>query len=386
MGTARGKSSKKSFSKKKKKSYSEVDFPLVAVTVALVLFGLLMVYSASSYENIVTGQQSYSDFIRQGFFAFIGLFIMVFFMTNIDYHRMTLPKTKVLLVVVLALNVAVILFDPVKGARRWLRFGGMSLQPSELAKFTMVLLAANLLKRMEFLTAKKKWLQTFKVFVVMGIFAGIIVVLQKNLSIGAITVLTSLTLMFLSGATFLQMTTYVLIGVSALGVLLWIEPYRVTRFLNFGDPFATAQEAGHQLVQSLFALTSGGVYGRGLGMSRLKAFWLPEAQNDFIFAVVVEELGLLGGLFLMILLFILIFRGFRIAMEAKDSFGRLLAMGITMIFVLQSFINIAVVIGAFPVTGVTLPFISAGGTSLVVNLIAVGVLLNISRQSRRNKY
>jgi len=386
MGTARGKSSKKSFSKKKKKSYSEVDFPLVAVTVALVLFGLLMVYSASSYENIVTGQQSYSDFIRQGFFAFIGLFIMVFFMTNIDYHRMTLPKTKVLLVVVLALNVAVILFDPVKGARRWLRFGGMSLQPSELAKFTMVLLAANLLKRMEFLTAKKKWLQTFKVFVVMGIFAGIIVVLQKNLSIGAITVLTSLTLMFLSGATFLQMTTYVLIGVSALGVLLWIEPYRVTRFLNFGDPFATAQGAGHQLVQSLFALTSGGVYGRGLGMSRLKAFWLPEAQNDFIFAVVVEELGLLGGLFLMILLFILIFRGFRIAMEAKDSFGRLLAMGITMIFVLQSFINIAVVIGAFPVTGVTLPFISAGGTSLVVNLIAVGVLLNISRQSRRNKY
>ncbi|HBT18929.1 MAG TPA: stage V sporulation protein E [Clostridiaceae bacterium] len=386
MGTARGKSSKKSFSKKKKKSYSEVDFPLVAVTVALVLFGLLMVYSASSYENIVTGQQSYSDFIRQGFFAFIGLFIMVFFMTNIDYHRMTLPKTKVLLVVVLALNVAVILFDPVKGARRWLRFGGMSLQPSELAKFTMVLLAANLLKRMEFLTAKKKWLQTFKVFVVMGIFAGIIVVLQKNLSIGAITVLTSLTMMFLSGATFLQMTTYVLIGVSALGVLLWIEPYRVTRFLNFGDPFATAQGAGHQLVQSLFALTSGGVYGRGLGMSRLKAFWLPEAQNDFIFAVVVEELGLLGGLFLMILLFILIFRGFRIAMEAKDSFGRLLAMGITMIFVLQSFINIAVVIGAFPVTGVTLPFISAGGTSLVVNLIAVGVLLNISRQSRRTKY
>lgn len=386
MGTARGKSSKKSFSKKKKKSYSEVDFPLVAVTVALVLFGLLMVYSASSYENILTGQQSYSDFIRQGFFAFIGLFIMVFFMTNIDYHRMTLPKTKVLLVVVLALNVAVILFDPVKGARRWLRFGGMSLQPSELAKFTMVLLAANLLKRMEFLTAKKKWLQTFKVFVVMGIFAGIIVVLQKNLSIGAITVLTSLTLMFLSGATFLQMTTYVLIGVSALGVLLWIEPYRVTRFLNFGDPFATAQGAGHQLVQSLFALTSGGVYGRGLGMSRLKAFWLPEAQNDFIFAVVVEELGLLGGLFLMILLFILIFRGFRIAMEAKDSFGRLLAMGITMIFVLQSFINIAVVIGAFPVTGVTLPFISAGGTSLVVNLIAVGVLLNISRQSRRTKY
>lgn len=386
MGTARGKNPKKSFSKKKKKSYSEVDFPLVAVTVALVLFGLLMVFSASSYENIVTGQQSYSDFSRQGFFAALGLFIMIFIMTNIDYHVMTLPRTKVILVLVLALNVAVILFDPVKGARRWLRFGGLSLQPSELAKFTMVLLAANLLKRMEFLSTRKKWLQTAKVFVVMGIFAGIIVVLQKNLSIGAITVLTSLTMMFLSGATFLQMSTYVLIGVSALGVLLWIEPYRVTRFLNFGDPFATAQEAGHQLVQSLFALTSGGIYGRGLGMSRLKAFWLPEAQNDFIFAVVVEELGLLGGLFLMVLLFLLIFRGFRIAMEAKDPFGRLLAMGITMIFVLQSSINIAVVIGAFPVTGVTLPFISAGGTSLVVNLIAVGVLLNISRQSRRARY
>lgn len=369
-------------SKKKVKKYKEVDFTLLAVTVALVLFGLLMVYSASSYENIVRGRESYSDVIRQGVFAAAGLFIMVFVVANFDYHFMTMSRTKLLLILVLVLNVAVILFEPVKGARRWLRFGSLSLQPSELAKFTMVLYAANTLKRLDILKGKKKWKPTIRVFLMMIVFAGVVVILQSNLSIGAIIVITSLILIFLAGGTFLQLFTYVSIGISGLGILLWIEPYRMARLLNFGDPFKEAQGAGHQLVQSLYALTSGGVFGQGIGMSRLKAFWLPEAQNDFIFAVIVEELGLIGGLFLMLLLLILIYRGIRISIEAKDQFGRLLAVGITAIFALQSFINIAVVIGAFPVTGVTLPFISAGGTSLVVNLVAVGVLLNISRQSK----
>lgn len=372
----------KKYPSRKPRKYKEVDFTLLAVTVSLVLFGLLMVYSASSYENIVKGRESYNDVIRQGAFALLGLFIMIFIMSNFDYHFMTVPRTKLLVFVVLILNIAVILFEPVKGASRWLRFGGLSLQPSELAKFTMVLYAANALKRMDILKGKHKWKPTIRVFLMMAVFAGIVVVLQSNLSIGAIIVITSLILIFLSGGTFLQLTTYISIGVGALGIMLWIEPYRVARLLNFGDPFKEAQGAGHQLVQSLYALTSGGFFGQGIGMSRLKAFWLPEAQNDFIFAVIVEELGLIGGLLLMILLMILIYRGIRISIEAKDHFGRLLAIGITAIFALQSFINIAVVIGAFPVTGVTLPFISAGGTSLVVNLVAVGVLLNISRQSK----
>lgn len=373
--------SKRKSLRRKKAKYKEVDFTLLAVTIALVFFGLLMVYSASSYENVAKGLAAYRDVLRQGFFAGIGLFIMIFIISNFDYHKYSMQFTKWIAVVVLALNLAVILFDPTKGATRWIRFGGLSLQPSELAKYTMVLYAANMLKRLE--TYKKKpWKPSGKVFAVAGTFAGVIILIQSNLSIGAILVMTSLIMIFLSGATFMQTGFYILLSFAALAGAMIKEPYRMARFLNFGDPFADAQGAGHQLVQSLYALTSGGIFGRGIGMSRMKAFWLPEAQNDFIFAVIVEELGLMGGLVLILMILLLIGRGIKIALNAKDNFGRLLAVGITAVFALQSLVNIAVVIGAFPVTGVTLPFISAGGTSLVVNLAAVGVLLNISRQAK----
>lgn len=367
---------------KYKVKYKEVDFVLLAVTLALVLFGLLMVFSASSYENVVKGFAAYKDVIRQGFFALIGMFIMIFVVSNFNYHRYTMQFTKLIVFVVLILNVAVILFDPTKGASRWIRMGPLSLQPSELAKFAMVLYAANALKRVE-INKRVSWKPSRRVFLMAGVFAGIIIVLQSNLSIGAILMLTSLIMIFLSGVPYIQIFTYIGMGVSMLAVAMIKEPYRMRRFLNFGNPFVDAQGDGHQLVQSLYALTSGGIFGRGIGMSRMKAFWLPEAQNDFIFAVVVEELGLLGGLFLIGMIMTLIWRGIRIALNAEDNFGKLLAIGITAIFALQSLINIAVVIGAFPVTGVTLPFISAGGTSLVVNLAAVGVLMNISRQSRK---
>ena len=379
------KSKKNVKSKKRSKykvKYKEVDFILLAVTLALVLFGLLMVFSASSYENVVKGFAAYKDVIRQGFFALVGLFIMIFVVSNFNYHRYTMQFTKLIVFVVLILNVAVILFDPTKGASRWIRIGPLSLQPSELAKFAMVLYAANALKRVG-VNKRISWKPSRRVFLMAGVFAGIIIVLQSNLSIGAILMMTSLIMIFLAGVPFAQIFTYIGIGVSMLALAMIKEPYRMRRFLNFGDPFVDAQGDGHQLVQSLYALTSGGVFGRGIGMSRLKAFWLPEAQNDFIFAVVVEELGLLGGLFLIAMIMTLIWRGIRIALSAEDNFGKLLAIGITAIFALQSLINIAVVIGAFPVTGVTLPFISAGGTSLVVNLAAVGVLMNISRQSRK---
>ena len=375
--------SKKKSHRRKKAKYREVDFPLLAVTFALVFFGLLMVYSASSYENVAKGFAAYRDVMRQGLFAGLGLFIMIFIRSNFDYHRYSMQFTKLIVFGILILNLTVILFDPTKGATRWIRFGGLSLQPSELAKYAMVLYAANVLKRLETYRVKP-WKPSAKVFMLAGAFAGVIILIQSNLSIGAILVMTSLILIFLSGATLVQTGTYILISFGALALAMIKEPYRMARFMNFGDPFADAQGAGHQLVQSLYALTSGGIFGRGIGMSRLKAFWLPEAQNDFIFAVIVEELGLIGGMILILMILLLIWRGIRIALNARDNFGRLLAIGISAVFALQSLINIAVVIGAFPVTGVTLPFISAGGTSLIVNLAAVGVLLNISRQSKES--
>lgn len=363
-----------------KKKVREADFVLLSLTLILVLFGLLMVFSASSYENVTKGFSVYSNVVRQGVFAFLGLFLMIFVVSNIDYHKYTFSFTKLFLLITLVLNVAVILFDPTKGATRWIKVSGLSLQPSELAKFMLVLYSAHSLKRMG-MRNRRPGKPVFKVFFISGIFSLIIIILQSNLSVGAIVFLTALFMVYLSGAKLWHVLIPVFVGMAGLGFAIYMEPYRMERLLNFTDPFKTAQGSGHQLVQSLFALTSGGIFGRGIGMSRMKAFWLPEAHNDFIFAVVVEELGLIGGLILMLLMVFLVLRGIKIAMEAKDNFGRLLAIGITAVFALQSLINMAVVIGAFPVTGVPLPFISAGGTSLLVNLCAVGILLNISKQS-----
>lgn len=363
-----------------KKKVREADFVLLSLTLILVLFGLLMVFSASSYENVTRGFSVYSNVVRQGVFALLGLFLMIFVVSNIDYHKYTFSFTKLFLLITLVLNVAVILFDPTKGATRWIKVAGLSLQPSELAKFMLVLYAAHSLKRMG-IRNRRPGKPVFKVFFISGIFSLIIIILQSNLSVGAIVFLTALFMVYLSGAKLWHILIPIVLGAAGLGLAIIKEPYRMERLLNFTDPFKTAQGSGHQLVQSLFALTSGGVFGRGIGMSRMKAFWLPEAHNDFIFAVVVEELGLIGGLVLMLLMVFLVLRGIKIAMEAKDKFGRLLAIGITAVFALQSLINMAVVIGAFPVTGVPLPFISAGGTSLLVNLCAVGILLNISKQS-----
>lgn len=388
MVEARAKTKKKpliSYRKRlKQKSYKEADFALLSVTIVLVLFGLLMVYSASSYENVTKGLAANKDVLRQGFFAILGLGFMILIVSNIDYHLYSKQITNLLLFVTIFLNLAVILFEESNGASRWIKLGGLSFQPSELAKFVMVLYAANALKRME--TFKRKsWRPVLKVFAVTGILSGIIIVLQSNLSIGAIVAIIALMLIFLSGASFIQWFLPVLIGGGSLIMALLLKPYRLQRLLSFSKPFEDAQGSGHQLVQSLYALTSGGVFGRGIGMSRLKALWLPEANNDFIFAVIVEELGFIGGIVLILLILVLISRGIKIALHAKDNFGRLLATGITGVLALQSLINIAVVIGAFPVTGVTLPFISAGGTSLFVNLTAVGVLMNISKQKPKAK-
>jgi len=256
--------------------------------------------------------------------------------------------------------------------------------PSEIAKYAVVLYLANLLKNADD-KRRSPGMQVIRAFVAAGLISGIIVTIQSNLSIGAIIGLTAATMVILSGYTLWKTLVPAVLGIGALAAGMLLVPYRMRRFTSFLDPFADPTGDGHQLVQSLFALASGGLFGRGLSMSRLKAYWIPEAHNDFIFAVVAEELGLIGALVLLALIVVLIYRGIRIALNAKDRLGFLIASGITVVLALQSMINIAVVIGAFPVTGVTLPFISAGGTSLILNLTAAGILLNISRHGKAMK-
>lgn len=389
MKSAQNKSKQKYSSQRKKtkreKNYSlvEADFTLIATTIALVIIGLLMVYSATSYENVALGKSPYKDVIKQGFFALTGIFLMIFVISNIDYHKYTRQLSTIFLIATIGLNLLVLRYDPIKNARRWIHLPLFSFQPSEIAKFMLVVFNANILKRM-YMYRKKPWAPVVKVFLTTGILAGIIVIIQSNLSVGAIIGLTSMIMIFLSGASYLQSFVPIILGGAAFSIAILKKPYRLIRVTSFLKPFDDPRGSGHQLVQSLYALSSGGIFGRGLAMSRLKAFWLPEAHNDFIFAVIVEELGFLGGMLVIVLLISLVYKGMKISINARDSFGRLLAAGITAVFAFQSLINIAVVIGAFPVTGVTLPFISAGGTSLIVNLAAVGVLLNISRQKPKD--
>lgn len=358
----------------------ETDFFLIATVFALVVFGLLMVYSASSYRNITNGADAYGDFLRQGIFAALGIIVM-FVVSTIDYHKYTKSRTFWALMGTAFLCVLVLAFPARNNAHRWIILPFISFQPSEIAKFAIVLYLANLLKHVEN-PRKRAFPLVMTTFLFTAFIAGIIVVIQSNLSVGAIIFLAAISMVFVSGANLWFVGVPALLGGAGLTAAMVFVPYRMKRFTGFLEPFADPTGNTHQLVQSLYALASGGIFGRGLSMSRLKAFWLPEAHNDFIFAVVCEELGLIGGLALVILLVLLIFRGVRIAYLAKDSLGCLMATGITAVLTFQSVINIAVVIGAFPVTGVTLPFISAGGTSLMVNLLAVGILLNISRQTK----
>jgi cell division protein FtsW len=358
----------------------ETDFFLIATVFALVMFGLLMVYSASSYRNITNGADAYGDFLRQGIFAAAGIVVM-FFVSTIDYHKYTRSRTFWALIFTIFLCVLVLAFPSRNNANRWIILPFISFQPSEIAKYAIVLYFANLLRHVG--NPRKK--STPLIFTGLGfvaLLAFIIIEVQSNLSVGAIIFLAAMSMVFVSGANLWFVGVPALLGSAGLAAAMVFTPYRMRRFTGFLEPFADPTGSTHQLVQSLYALASGGIFGRGLSMSRLKAFWLPEAHNDFIFAVVCEELGLLGGLVLILLLALLIYRGVRIAYLAKDPLGCLMATGITAVLTFQSVINIAVVIGAFPVTGVTLPFISAGGTSLMLNLLAVGVLLNISRQTK----
>ncbi|WP_297634172.1 stage V sporulation protein E [uncultured Clostridium sp.] len=366
----------------KKRELGQVDVWLFAIVVTLLSIGVVMVYSASSYHSMFTDNDSAALFKKQALFAVIGIIAMVMLM-RVDYHKYNNKKIMYgLYIVTIILLLAVFLFPSSKGAQRWIKLPGISFQPSELGKYTVVLFLAYMLNRMG------KKIKDFKQGVLPClIFAGVIaaiILAQRNLSIASITMMVAFGMIFISGARVKHMFGYIvppLFGLASLAILL--APYRMARLLNFMDPWKDPAGNGYQLIQSLYALGSGGITGLGLGESRQKTMYMPEPHNDFIFSIVGEELGYIGCLVIMLLFVALVWRGIKIAMEARDSYGALIAIGITAILGIQCLINIAVVTGSMPVTGVPLPFISYGGSSLVINLAAVGILLNISRQKKR---
>lgn len=359
----------------------KVDFMLFAIIMFLVAIGVVMVFSASSYS--VGHNPKINDYMyylkRQLLWSTIGVMFM-FFMMGVDYHRVK-RYTKIIMIITVGLLLVVFAFPPINGARRWINLGFASFQPSEIAKYTVVLYMAKSMDR------KGENIKTFvygiiPYMVVSGFYAGL-VLLEKNLSIASVIMIVTIIMLFVAGAKNSHLFGIVIPLLTTAGVVFTVsEPYRYKRLMSFLNPWADPKNTGYQLIQSLLALGSGGIWGMGLGQSRQKCYFIPEPHTDFIFSIMGEELGMVGCLFLIAVFIVFIWRGIRIAARAKDTYGTLLSIGITSVIAIQAIINIAVVTGSMPVTGVPLPFISYGGSSLVFNLGAMGVLLNISRQIR----
>lgn len=362
--------------KKLQNKMGNIDFLLFCVIMLLVAIGVIMVYSASSYFAFYKYEDSMYFLKRQGSWAIIGIFAM-FVTINIDYHNYK-RYTKLLMIITIILLIVVLLCPERNGARRWIPLGPASLQPSEIAKYFVVLYLAKSIE------LKGEKIKTFSYGVIPyllvgGFFAGLVYA-EKNLSIATVIMAVTFFMLFVGGAKFHHLVTVVLPVIVAGAAAILLVPFRRARFFSYRNPWVDPQKTGYQLIQSFLALGSGGIWGVGLGQSRQKCYYIPEPHNDFIFAVIGEELGLIGCAFIILLFVLFIWRGVVTAVRAKDTFGTLLATGITSVIAVQALINIAVVTGSIPVTGVPLPFISYGGSSLLVNMTAMGILLNISRQ------
>lgn len=353
---------------------------LIFISIVILLgIGIVMICSASSIRSLLEYQDSFFYLRKQVSWAFLGMGFL-FLLIRVDYHYyQRFSKALILMTILLLILVLFPGLGVVRGgSRRWLGFGGFLFQPSELAKISLVIYLAY------YLSHKKERIHTFlgvlPPLLIASFMAGLII---REPDLGtAITIMgTALLILFASGVRISHLFFVVVSSLPILTYFILSHDYRRSRLFSFLNPWADPLDTGFQVIQSLFALGSGGFFGLGLGMSRQKFFYLPEPGTDFIFAVLGEELGLIGTTIILFLFFLFAWRGLRVALGAPDLFGSLLALGITSMIVLQAIINIGVVTGSMPVTGITLPFISYGGSSLLIMLCGVGILLNISTYS-----
>ena len=357
----------------------QIDWLLFAAVTALALFGVVMVYSASAMLAIkeTGGANQYVYAIKQGAFTLLGLFLMLA-ATRFDY-RWLRQNWLIYSIVLLAifLLAAVFAFPPINGARRWVKFGGFSFQPSELAKLAVSLFLAYFFAKRE-----REMSDVRRTLVPCGIvLAGLMGLVFVEPDLGTTLVLAAIfgAVYFAAGADWRH---FAVVGaafiVGVLGALVLV-PWRMKRFFAFLDPWSDAEGAGYQLIQSLLAVGSGGVWGAGFAEGQQKIHYLPYAHSDFIFAIVGEELGLVGALLVLTAFAIILWRGARAAFAAPDRFGKLLAIGITTGIVVQAFFNMSVVVGLLPTKGIPLPLVSYGGSSILITLVSCGILLNISQ-------
>ena len=358
-----------------------VDYTFVAVVLILLAYGLIMVFSASSASAHYRMNDTFYFIKRQALWAFLGLGGMAFF-SSVPYKFYYKHATKILAVaIVLLVAVLTPLGVEVNGAQRWLGFGPFTFQPSEFAKFALIIfLSKSLADNSDIM--KSSWGGFALYMAIIAVVAGLVII-EPHMSGAVLIAGVGVILLFVAGAKWSHLSVVAVVGVIGMFILAIIAPYRLERLTSFIDPFADASDTGFQVVQSFYAIGSGGFFGLGLGQSRQKFLYLPEPQNDFIFSIICEELGFFGALLVIVLFTVLIWKGVRIALRAPDAFSSLLVSGIIAILGLQAILNIAVVTGSMPNTGVPLPFFSYGGTSLFIILCSMGIVLNVTRHIKK---
>ncbi len=356
----------------------KMDFSILLVISALCAFGLVMVFSASYYyaqHYSGANNDSFYYLKRQLIYLLIGYPLMLL-ISLIDY-RLVERLRSVFLAISLLLLVAVLIWgQDLNGGKRWLNIG-ISIQPSELAKFGLMIFMCSYMSR------HRNEMNTFRfgmlpMLIAIGAIAGL-VMLQPNMSMAVIIGFIGVVLLYLGGCDIKQLLGLGVLAIIAVVVLAFAQPYRRARMTSFSNPELDPLGSGYQLLQSYYAIGSGGFFGKGLNNSYQKLLYMTYGESDFIFAILCEEFGFVGGLIVILMYAWIVFRGIVIAMRCRNRFGSLLAAGISIVFGFQVFVNIGVVTGLLPTTGQALPFISAGGTSLLVFLSAMGLLLSISR-------
>ncbi len=336
-----------------------------------------MVYSASNVVALENFNDQYYYLKRQGLFLSIS-FILMFFIINMDINKIKKYTSIIFLICLVFLFLVLIPGIGVVrgGARSWISIFGFSIQPSEFMKVGLIILYAKYLEQnYNDLKSFKSFLMLFSI----AIIVFLIIMLQPDFGTGLVIVLSALALVFISGVPIKYFVVIMLIGLCGLGFLIISAPYRLERILAFINPWEDPLGSGFQGIQSLFAITPGGLFGHGFNNSIQKHFFLPEPQNDFIFAIILEEFGLIGGAIILLCYFFILYRSIKISLNVSNNFYRFLCIGIAITIFVQVFINIGVVVGLLPVTGITLPLFSYGGSSLMITMCQLAIIISISK-------
>lgn len=361
---------------------NKLGLSIFILVVFLSIFGMVMIYSASSYSSDVLYGDSF-HFVKKQIFGFVLGLLFFAFTYFFDYHKYYKLRFWIIAISIILLG---LVFVPgigisANGARRWIGFGGINLQSSEVAKFGFVIYTAC------YLSKNYEKTKTFKGILPILAVGGLIcvfVMLEPNMSVTMCIGLVMISMLIIGGMSFKHFAILSVPALALVILLIVIEPYRFDRLIAFINPWANPKEEGYQLIQSLYSLGTGGFFGVGLFNSRQKYLFLPFAESDFIFAIIGEELGFVGAVCILMVYVIIIALGIKIALASKDRLGAYLSSGIVLVIAIQLLINVAVVTGSIPPTGIPMPFVSAGGTSLSVFMGAMGMLCNVARQNENS--